>query len=135
MKKTVLKSSLLAGVVSLLFSFSVLKSGSLTDITKPYLGEYECQRAIFDGKDYAQEFSYIRLTFSADNTFTLSYKTKEGLCGSEKGEYSYDEEKEEVTLFTQGRHSFKRTFPLVKGNIYMSLRLGDKTLQVQFGQK
>ena len=119
----------------MLFTFCQNIKGSLTDVTKPYLGEYECQRAIFDGKDYAQEFSYIRLTFSADNTFTLSYKTKEGLCGSEKGEYSYDEEKEEVTLFTQGRHSFKRTFPLVKGNIYMSLRLGDKTLQVQFEQK
>lgn len=130
-----LRSSILAGCFALLFTFCQTIKGSLTDITKPYLGEYECQRAVFDGKDYVQEFSYIRLTLDADNTFTLCYKDKEGKCGLEKGEYSYDEEKQELTLFTQGRHSLKRTFPLTKGNIYVSLRLGDKTLQLQFQQK
>ena len=61
MKKQVLKSSLLAGFCTLMLLFSGWREGKLTDVTKPYLGEYECKQATLGEKDCLKKFDYIRL--------------------------------------------------------------------------
>lgn len=134
MKKTVLKSSLLAGVVSLLFSFSVLKSGSLTDITKPYLGEYECKNATFGDRDFTDEFSYIKLELKKDETFVLRYKTKQGRTGEETGYYTYNPNEESLCLSAGKNGEIKRRFPIKNGRFEIVLTIGSQLLQLTFEQ-
>ena len=56
-----LKYSFCAALASLLLILPACGNGSLKDVTKPYLGEYECQSATLGEKDYAQDFFFIRL--------------------------------------------------------------------------
>ena len=135
MKKQVLKSSLLAGITALLLTFSGLREGTLTDITKPYLGEYECKSATLGNEEYVDEFSYIILELKADETFVLRYKTKNKMKGEEKGEYSYDKEKETITLTLGEKSQFKREFSLKKGTICIEFPVGAKLFVMRFEQK
>lgn len=135
MKKTVLKSSLLAALAALSFSFSSLKQGSLTDITKPYLGEYECKSATLGDTEYIDDFSYIRLELDADGTFTLFYCPKEGKKRSETGKYVYDKEKKTLGLSLGENGEFRREFPLKDGAFQITLPLGGKILCLRFEQK
>ena len=135
MKKQVLKSSLLAGITALLLTFGGFREGTLTDITKPYLGEYECKSATLGNEEYVDEFSYIILELKADETFVLRYKTKNKTKGEEKGEYSYDKEKETITLTLGEKSQFKREFSLKKGAICIEFPVGAKLFVMRFEQK
>ena len=134
MKKYMIKSSLLAGLLALLFAMPDFKSGSLTDITKPYLGEYECKKIVFDGEDHSDWFSDVRLELKPDKTFVLTYP-QNGKKHETKGRYVYDEQSETITLSAEGAETFKRRFPLKDGMIYITLTFGEKTLSMQFEQK
>ncbi|MBQ8685418.1 MAG: hypothetical protein IJ514_04530 [Clostridia bacterium] len=134
MKKTVLKSSLCASLAALAMLFPGSKNSELTDITKPYLGFYECEYARVSGEDISEEFSYIRLELKADDTFVIYYSKKEGKEQRETGKYHYDKEKETI-CFSTADNAFKRSFSLKEGEIDIALRLGSKTLVAKFKQK
>ncbi len=119
----------------MLLTFSGLREGTLTDITKPYLGEYECKSATLGNEEYVDEFSYIILDLKADETFVLRYKTKNKMKGEEKGEYSYDKEKETITLTLGEKSQFKREFSLKKGRICIEFPVGAKLFVMRFEQK
>lgn len=135
MKKHVLKSSLCAGIVSLLFALAPVK-GSLKDITKPYLGGYECKSAKLGEKEYLDDFSYIRLELKADESFSLYYAFKGGEKREETGRYKYDAEKKSVTLVGEGfgKKVFQKSFPLDKGKLFITFQVGGKTLIMEFEQ-
>ena len=135
MKKNSIKSSLLAGIASLLFSFSALKVGALTDVTKPYLGEYECKMATYGKKDLFKDFSCIVLELRGDNSFSLRFKDKQGKMQEETGTYEYDTEKNTVRFKWQGKTQLKRDFLLENGSLSGALKLGWRTLYLQFEQK
>lgn len=134
MKKHVLKSSLLAGLLSLLTLLTPIKS-ELKDITSPHLGFYECENATLSGEDLLDKFDHVRLELKADENFVLYYATKDGKENKETGKYSYDRKKEEIRLSAGERNGVKRTFPLKDGVIFVTLRIGGKTLRMQFKQK
>lgn len=135
MKKYVLKSSLCAGIVSLLFALAPV-NGSLKDITKPYLGEYECKSATLGKKELLDDFSYIRLELKADETFSLYYAFKGGEKKEATGRYQYDKEKKSITLVGEGlgNREFKKSFPLDKGKILITFTIGGKMLIMEFEQ-
>lgn len=135
MKRNLLKSSLLASLAALSFSFSSLKEGSLTDITKPYLGGYECKSARLGDKEYLDDFSYITLELKKDETFTLYYCPKTGKKGEETGSYRYDEKTETLTLSMGKNNELKRQIPIKDGEFCVTVPLGTKTLILQFEQK
>ena len=133
-----IKSSILAGLTSLLLAFSTLgflRSGSLLDVAKPYLGEYECTRAEWDGKDVLPNYQFIRLELKGDNSFILHYKEKIGELKSEKGKYRYDKKKETVTMQLSGFQCYKKEFPLQKGVLTIDLSMGTKNIIIQFEQR
>lgn len=131
--KNTIKSSILAGIATLISSCT--NAVSLPDITKPYLGEYECKIAQYNGEDYLEQFDFIRLTLSHDDDFTLAFRQKDGEIREEKGKYVYQAEKEEITLYAPKAQALKRTFPLKDGEITVTLRFGNQTLHMQFQQK
>ena len=129
------KHFICAGLLSLSFLFSACGNGSLKDVTKPYLGEYECQNATLGERDYAKEFSFIRLELKKDNEFTLYYSAKNGKKGEESGTYLYDETDETLTLTYGELGVLKRKFPLKNGEIYIVLPIGNQTLSMKFARK
>ena len=135
MKNDKLKSSLLAGFATLLLLFPNYKNGSLTEVSKPYLGEYECKEARLGEEELLGDFSYIRLELLPNGKYTLRYCEKEGKKQELKGKYRYDENRETLTLYLMQGGVFKREFPLKKGKITATVPLGDKTLVLQFEQK
>ena len=131
--KNTIKSSIMAGIATLIFSCS--NAVCLPDITKPYIGEYECKIAQYNGEDYLKQFDFIRLTLLPDEDFTLAFRPKDGQLREEMGKYQYQQQKEEITLYAKNAHALKRTFPLKDGQITITLRFGNQTLHMQFQQK
>ncbi len=130
-----LKFSFCAALASLLFTLPACGNGSLKDVTKPYLGEYECQSATLGEKDYVEDFSFIRLELKQDNEFTLSYSAKNGKKGEESGTYTYDEQEETLTLIYGELGVLKRKFPFKNGEIFITLPIGLQTLSIKFARK
>ncbi len=133
MKK--LKSSILAGLAALMTLVPTWKSGSLKEITKPYLGVYECESATWGQREYLDEFSYIRLELLPKNEFTLSYELKTGKSGKEQGKYEVDEERKTLILTLNKKEEYKREFPLKNGSIVFTLPIASQTLVMKFTQK
>lgn len=134
MRKNVLKSSALVGVMSLLL-LPNFRFGSLKEITKPYLGVYECVEAKLGEKDYLGYFEEICLELKSDGSFTLCYCEKNGEKKKEIGKYKYDPKKKTVTLIGGAGDFIKREFSLSAGVLTVTVRVGDKILNLQFEQK
>ena len=112
-----------------------MRSGTLTDITKPYLGVYECQSAQYNGKDFLEDFSYIRLELEKDECFTIYFQEKDRKQRKAKGKYHYNTQRETITMYTQDFASIKREFPLQKGVLLVEFPIGGKTAFLKFKQK
>lgn len=133
MKKIFLKTPAVAGILSLLLLLPAVKHSPLTDITKPYLGEYECKQARLGETDYLQLFSYIKLELKKDGNYTLHYKEKAGKKKTVNGKYRYDAEKKALIFKEEG--GVEREFALTKGQLSVLVPLGEKTLFLIFEQK
>ena len=136
MKRTVLKSSALAGILSLLLLFpwfGWIKSSTLTDISKPYLGVYECKQAKLGDTDVLERFSYIKLELEEEE-FTLYYREKEGEAKSEKGKYRYNKERQTLTMCADEFAFIKKEYPLQNGVLTIDLRIGDRAMLLVFEQ-
>ncbi len=129
--KVKLKTSMLAGLCALL---SV--GGSLKDISKPYLGEYECKSATLGNREYADDFDFIRIELRGDERFVLSYREKDDRSThTTEGIYEYDETNGTVLLKTREKGTMKRRFPLKDGVLLVTTMLGEKLLTLRFEQK
>ena len=134
MKRNVVKSSALVGAMTLTMMFAGLRTGSLKEIAKPYLGVYECVEAKLGGKDCLGPFEELSLELKADGSFYLYYQERNRDSRREKGQYRYDPEKKTLTLVGGGEF-IKREFPLENGILTVTVRVGDKLLNMQFEQK
>ena len=134
MKTQKIKSSVLVGLCALAMACAPLKS-ELKDISQTHLGFYECENATLSGDDLIEKFDYVRLELKADETFVLYYRKTGGKEKTETGKYRYDRQKGEICLGIGENNALKRTFPLKEGVMHVTVRLGGKTLQMQFKQK
>ena len=131
--KMTMKSSILAGLCALC---AIGKSSSLKDVSKPYLGEYECKQATYGGKDYLEDFTYIRLELQSKDRFILSYCDKlTNKKNQVEGEFAFDEQTNTVTLQVGEEACIKRQFPLKDGVLLVITTIGNKILQLRFEQK
>ena len=137
MKRNVLKSSIFSGVLALLFCFPQIKDTSLADITKPYLGEYQCEPALYGEQDYLDEFSYIRLELKGDDTFILYGKPKDGEKWERRGRYQYDKEKQTITLCIgdNGNGGITHSFPFQDGTLHIYFPVHGKLVNVTFKRR
>lgn len=130
-----IQSTIFAGISTLFLLFSGLRGITIKDVAKPYLGEYACQEARFNGEDYLKNFEYITLILRDDETFTLVYQEKNGEKKQTTGQYRYDKEKKQITIWENGRSYLKLDVPIVKGTMDVIVRFGGKTLHIKFKQK
>jgi len=128
-----MKSFILTVLMSLTACFANVKDSSLCDISKPYLGEYECKRAQLGSFDCLRQFSFIRLELKDEENFTLYYQEKGEKKKEQSGKYRYDKERG-VILLTDEK-GYCREFPLSDGKLTVSIPVGGKQLILQFEQK
>lgn len=106
---------------------------ALAEISRPYTGEYECRSLTVGGEDRLDDYDYVRLTLSRDDTFEIAYREKKGKEGAYKGTYEMDASGENITFTVRvGFIPVHRTFPVENGSIFMDLRLRGKLLHAQF---
>ena len=135
MKRNMLKSSILAGISTVIALLSGVKDVSIKDVEKPYLGEYICKEAKLGDEDLLEDFQYITLDLKADNSFVLFYRKKGEKGHEEKGEYLYDAKRKVLVLQGASRKALNVELPLEKGQFVVIARVGRKTLRVTFEQK
>ena len=132
-----LRSSIFVGLTLLLMLFPWLQSwkvSSLKDITKPYLGVYECREAKLDEIDYLDKFDYIRLELQRKNRCLFTYKIKGEKSKQERGNYEYDKRNQTITFQAEGMPFLKKQFPLRDGELTILVTFGGKTLKMRFEQ-
>ncbi len=130
-----LKSTFVAGLASLLLCMSNIKDGTLLDVTKVYLGEYECTYAQLGDKEYLKGFDFVTLELKTDGTYLLSFKQKDEKKHTETGEYEYDEKRKTLRFSPRDKSALKKEFPLVEGVLTISAQIGNQQLIVRFTQK
>ena len=134
MKRNVIKSSAFVGAMTLTMLFGGMRASSLKEIEKPYLGVYECIEAKLGERDCLERFDELSLELKSDGTFLLYYKECNRERKRETGQYKYDPDKKTLTLVRRGDF-IKREFPLEKGILTVTVRMGDKLLNMHFEQK
>ncbi len=129
-----LKSSFLAGVFTLALLFPAWKEGELTDISKPYLGVYECTQAHLGSLDCLERFADIRLELKDEENFLLVYKEKGGVRKKIEGKYRYDKARK-VLVATDEKEGIKREFPFDEGKLVVTFPVGRKNFVMYFERK
>lgn len=135
MKRNRIKSSLFIGAATLLFCFPNFRGGGLKEITKPYLGVYECKQVTLGEEDFLQRFDEITLELKSDGEFILYYRECGGQRRRETGKYQYDVKDKTVTFSANKAGTIKKAFLLENGVLTGTARLGNKTVTVKFMQK
>lgn len=129
-----LKSAAFVGAILLSVTAGAWsKDGKLTEITKPYLGTYECERLYVGDDDKIEEFEYVRLELCKDGELKLIYKQPKNRPEQVSMEYRYDEQTK--TLYVKGKLGVWRldkSFSLNNGELTGEMRLGNKNVVVKF---
>ena len=129
-----LKSAAFVGAILLSVTAGAWsKDGKLTEITKPYLGTYECERLYVGDDDKIEEFEYVRLELCKDGELKLIYKQPKNRPEQVSMEYRYDEQTK--TLYVKGKLGVWRldkSFLLNNGELTGEMRLGNKNVVVKF---
>lgn len=106
---------------------------SLTEISRPYTGEYRCEKLLLGGKDELDRFEWVKLNLAYGGKFTLRYRGAEGNEGSYAGEYEVSPTGETITFSAKkGLRKLSQTFPVQKGAIVVDWTFGGKLLHAEF---
>ena len=117
----------------LLGGCDVSEMGSLAELSKPYVGVYECEELSLGGEEMLEKFEKIQLELEYKGDFTLSFLTLEGMEGEYEGEYEVSIEDEELKLsMTSGGAEKQFYFRMEKGEILLDYNLGGKLLHASF---
>ena len=117
----------------LLGGCDVSEMGSLPELSKPYVGVYECEELTLGGEEMLEKFEKIQLELEYKGDFTLSFLTLEGMKGEYEGEYEVLIEDEEIKLSMTSEGAEKHFFfRMEKGEILFDYNLGGKLLHAVF---
>lgn len=107
--------------------------GSIKDITKPYIAQYECVEAKLGDKDLLEEYDYIRIILVNNEKMQLVFKQK----GEEKqiidGSYTLDLSTRELEgeIGILG-YRFREKATVKKGEFVISKTIFTKQLYMKF---
>ncbi len=124
--------SILFAVLCLLgstFSLSacdVATMSTLAEISRPYAGEYKCERLTLGSRDLLGDKD-LRLNLKQDGTFALFFAGKKR--AELTGQYEFSDSGEAVSFTARSK---TRSFPVEDGAIYMQFPLRGKLLLAEF---
>lgn len=108
------------------------KKGELKSITRPYLGEYECTRALLGDRDYLEDFDYVRLELRSKDEYVLRYRKKGKKEGQTDGKYRYEEGTDKLILELDERGLVTKEGSFQVGMLTFFVPLSTKNFLVQF---
>jgi hypothetical protein len=115
---------------------SVATKDELKEITRPYLGFYECKKLFFGKKNILKQFKYITVELTAGGEMVLRYKLKSGKKGESRCNYAYDEKSGKIAVTSEkGLMGLSCDVTLQKGKMTVFSRFGNKNLVMQLEQK
>ena len=124
-------------LVSLLTLFSVpsvLRLGTLKEISTPYVGFYQCKTLRVGNRDFADEVK-ARLEVRSDGTLSLAWRSFFGTEQTMQFPYEYDEKLQAFFLTVPDGKGEKRVrMQYEKGSITLSETLSGKAFFVEFSQ-
>ncbi len=120
------------GILLSVCSFSacnVSEMSTLRELSRPYLGVYDCESLTYGGTERIGDFEYLRLALDYGGDFTVTYRMAAGASGSFEGTYTADPERGEITLSSHGK---SRTFPMRRGTIAVNGNFLGKLCYAEF---
>ena len=134
MRKTVLSVFMAVLCLFALCGCAVEDMGSLPDLSRPYVGVYECEELFLGGEDMTKKFEFVRLELLYGGEFRLVYRTASGGEGGYGGAY---EMKDDQITFSVKQGMLRRsyTFPVEKGSILIDYNLYGHLLHAEFKMK
>ncbi|MDE5897383.1 MAG: hypothetical protein K2H43_06190 [Clostridia bacterium] len=127
---------LAAGVLCVLLALcgcSVQEMSTLPELSKPYLGIYECETLRIGDTDFCDRFEYLNVELKYSGDFVLSYRGTDGNQTELSGKYKADPEAGEITFSARtGLRNSSFTFPLQEGKITVDYNFGGKLLHAVF---
>lgn len=136
-KRIKLKSAAFASALALSpLLFNASAAGSLQEIAKPYLGTYECEQIFFGSENRTDRFDYVRIELMPEGEMKLLYKEKNGKSCELEATYTYDVEKNILTISAELLGEVrKKSVAVEKGAFDISARYGGKMLLMKFVRK
>lgn len=129
----------LFGIAALCFTLlfccgcDVNEMSTLSDLSKPYTGVYECRTLMLGGQDYKEKFDKLYLDLKYDGTYSLVWQGVNGEKGERTGKYKTDGEAEEITFYGYfNRRASSYTFSMKKGVIAIRYNMGGQLLNAEF---
>lgn len=117
------------------FLLGAKKTGSVKEITKPYLGVYQCEKILVGGEDRTKKFKVLELELKENGDFYMRGKEKIGKRFQQKGSYLLDEESGEFQIKSDGKIPLKKIEgKYEKGKITVTACLGRKMLVLVFSR-
>ncbi len=122
---------------TLLFSVCTLSAcdvermTTLPELSRPYMGVYECEILRLGERELSADFEYLRIELYADGNFRLHYRTKGGEEGGFEGEFEADPTRKEIT-FRLPKEEKSRTYPMREGAIFIDEMFLGKPLHAEF---
>lgn len=133
-KKAKMRSFFGAGLLALWLAVAPLK-GDIKEITKPYLGVYECKSIQIADHEWLSKEQKVVLELKKKGIFTLYYQKPDGNTGRLDGRYKYEEKTQQIQLLWEGNNLFKQSFPIKNGQIIIQYQLGTRIYRAIFEQK
>lgn len=129
--KSKLKISVLIPILTL--ALNALALTGLKDLSRPYLGTYECKYARLGEADLLEELDYITFSLLPSNIFKIEFRDKNGVKGLYRGHYTFSEKDKTITINENifGKRVTK-TFSAEHGAIEVNLKFGDEALFIKF---
>lgn len=115
------------------FSLDANELTTLPEISKPYVGVYECEELYFGGEEWLGRFDFLELSLERYGEYVLRFREKGGRSGETKGKYSYSIADSTLTLEANVFGETKRrTFSVEKGVVGLTFPLGEKVFLAKF---
>ncbi len=109
------------------------KMSTLADVSKPYLGVYECEKLRLGELNVLKDFEYLRISLGYGGACALSYRTASGREEELFGTYVADMVRPEITFtYSANQNSVAKTYRLEDGAIYVRENLGGVLLYGEF---
>lgn len=131
MKKNKLKISLI--IPCALMAFNLMSMSSLEDVSKPYVGVYECKYIMFGDENLLDKFNYVKFELLLNGVYKIEFKDKHNVKGVYRGHYEYDTANNLITIDENVfGNRIKKSFIAEKGAIDVTVQYGDKLLAIKF---
>lgn len=132
MKKTIR----LRSIAILPFLLALINVASLTglkEVSKPYLGTYECEYLRIGEENILDKFDYVRFELNPKGIYKIEFKDKNGVKGVYRGHYSFDEKNDLIVIDENifGKRVSK-SFSARSGEITTNVLYGDTLLSIKF---